>query len=88
MINNGNGLKMNCQHRIRVVKDKGDVYYTICVKCGKRDYALRDQYAIPSVKVCTGKSVTTILKEEDLLPKWPEDIMNLFRKAVKLRKHL
>ena len=35
-----------CQHRIRVVKDNGKVYYTICVKCGERRYARREQYAI------------------------------------------
>ena len=37
---------MTCSHRIKVVKDKAKVYYTICVKCGERNYCLRDQYAI------------------------------------------
>jgi hypothetical protein len=37
---------MNCNHRIRVVKDNVGVYYTICVKCGQRDYHLRNQKAI------------------------------------------
>ncbi len=49
---------------------------------------LRDQYGIPSVKAIVGKSVSQILKEENLLPEWPEDLMNLFKKAIRLRKHL
>lgn len=49
---------------------------------------LRDQYGIPSVKVITGKSVSQILKEKNMLSKWPEDLMNLIKKAVRLRKHL
>ena len=49
---------------------------------------LRDQYGIPSVKTICGKTILQILKEEKLAPKWPEDLMNLFKKAVKLRKHL
>ena len=47
---------------------------------------LRDQYGIPSVKAVLGKSVKEVLKEEKLLPKWPEDLMNLMKKAVRLRK--
>ena len=49
---------------------------------------LRDQHAIPNVKVIVGKSVKQILDDADIKPKYPEDIMNLMRKAVKLRKHL
>ena len=49
---------------------------------------LRDQYGIPSVKVVLGKTIKQVLQEENLLPKWPEDLMNLMKKAVRLRKHL
>ncbi|NYZ79874.1 30S ribosomal protein S15 [Candidatus Micrarchaeota archaeon] len=49
---------------------------------------LRDQYGIPSVKTLTGKSISKILSAEKLLPKWPEDLMNLFKKAVRLKRHL
>ena len=49
---------------------------------------LRDQYGVPSVKVVVGKSIKQILADEGLLGKWPEDLMNLMRKAVRLRKHL
>ena len=49
---------------------------------------LRDQYAIPSVKDVTGKTVKQILKEHGLLPKLPEDLANVIRKAVRLYNHL
>jgi len=49
---------------------------------------LRDQYGIPSVKNVTGKTVTSILEENNLLPKIPEDLLNLLKKAVNLRDHL
>jgi hypothetical protein len=35
-----------CNHRIKVVKDNGKVYYTICIKCGERRHVKRDQTAI------------------------------------------
>jgi len=49
---------------------------------------LRDQYGIPLVKPITGKSITQILKERGLLPPIPEDLANLMRRAVNLRRHL
>ncbi|VVB54200.1 30S ribosomal protein S15 [uncultured archaeon] len=49
---------------------------------------LRDQYGIPSVQQVTGKRVTEILKTENLASELPEDLINMIRKAVALRKHL
>ncbi len=49
---------------------------------------LRDQYGVPSVKAVLGKSIKQVLEENKLAPEYPEDLMNLMRKAVKLRKHL
>jgi len=49
---------------------------------------LRDQYAIPNVKSVTSKSIAKIMKESKLYPDFPEDMMNLLRKAVVLRQHL
>jgi small subunit ribosomal protein S15 len=49
---------------------------------------LRDQHGIPSVRLATGKKITRILHENDEAPKLPEDLMNLMRQAVNLRKHL
>jgi len=49
---------------------------------------LRDQYGIPSVKAVTGKSISELMDENKMLPKYPEDLMNLMRKAVRLHKHV
>ncbi len=49
---------------------------------------LRDQYGIPLVKPITGKSITQILDERGLSQPIPEDLFNLMRRAVNLRRHL
>ncbi|ARM75813.1 30S ribosomal protein S15 [Acidianus manzaensis] len=49
---------------------------------------LRDQYGIPLVKQVTGKKMTKILEEKNLAPELPEDLFNLLRKAVNVRRHL
>ncbi|MFQ6089456.1 MAG: 30S ribosomal protein S15 [Candidatus Methanofastidiosia archaeon] len=49
---------------------------------------LRDQHGVPSVKQMTSKSITKILEEGELSLSYPEDLLNLIRKAVELRKHL
>ena len=38
---------------------------------------LRDTYGIPSVKLATEKSISEILKEKQLLPELPEELMAL-----------
>lgn len=49
---------------------------------------LRDQYGIPNVSQITNKKITRILRENKLAPELPEDLLNLIRKAVKIRRHL
>ncbi len=49
---------------------------------------LRDVYGIPDEKMITKKSITQILKEKNLLPEIPEDLMALIKKSVAIRKHL
>jgi len=49
---------------------------------------LRDQYAVPDIKVATGKNVTKILEYNNIKPEFPEDMQNLIRTALNLRKHL
>ncbi|MBU7012602.1 MAG: 30S ribosomal protein S15 [Theionarchaea archaeon] len=49
---------------------------------------LRDQHGIPSVRMATGKKLTKILQDHEVEPKLPEDLMNLMRQAVNLRKHM
>jgi small subunit ribosomal protein S15 len=67
----------------------------LVVKLAKEGYSsamigliLRDQYGIPSVRDVTGKKITKILEEHGLAPKIPEDLFNLLKRAVNLRKHL
>ncbi|MFH1126255.1 MAG: 30S ribosomal protein S15 [Candidatus Altiarchaeota archaeon] len=49
---------------------------------------LRDQYGIPDVQQVTNKKMTQILLENNIPMELPEDLQNLIRKAVSLRKHL
>ncbi|MGC9111934.1 30S ribosomal protein S15 [Acidilobus sp.] len=49
---------------------------------------LRDQFGVPLVKPILGKNITDVLKERGLEPKIPEDLFNLMKRAVNLRRHL
>ena len=49
---------------------------------------LRDQYAVPNVKIATGKSILQILENNNMKPEIPEDLRNLIRTALSLKKHL
>ncbi|MDI1495130.1 MAG: ribosomal protein S15P [Cenarchaeum symbiont of Oopsacas minuta] len=49
---------------------------------------LRDQHSIPLTKSLTGKTVTEILIERNLLPDLPEDLDNMVKKAIGLQRHL
>ncbi|MCK4973493.1 MAG: 30S ribosomal protein S15, partial [Candidatus Heimdallarchaeota archaeon] len=49
---------------------------------------LRDQYGIPLVRVIANKRIMTILRENDLERRVPEDLRNMIAKAVTIRKHL
>ena len=49
---------------------------------------LRDQYAVPDVKLATGKKISKILEANNIKPEMPEDMRNLIGTALNLRKHL
>lgn len=49
---------------------------------------LRDSYGIPSVKKIIGKSITKVLRENAIKYEIPEDLLNLMKRAVRLREHL
>ena len=49
---------------------------------------LRDQHAIPSVKVMTGKTMSQVLKSRKAAPQYPSDLIDLIRRAMNMRKHL
>jgi len=45
-------------------------------------------YGVPNVKLITGKSVSSIMKEAGFYAEVPEDLFNLMKKAINLRNHL
>jgi small subunit ribosomal protein S15 len=49
---------------------------------------LRDGFGTPLVKILCKKNLSEILRDNNLLPKLPEDLMFLARRAVKIRRHL
>lgn len=65
------------------------------VKLAKRGYStsmigtiLRDSRGVPLVKIVVGKSISQILNENEIVAPLPEDLANLARKALIIRKHL
>ena len=49
---------------------------------------LRDQHAVPDVRLVTGKRIGAILAENDIGGTYPEDMMNLMRQAARIIEHL
>lgn len=49
---------------------------------------MRDQYAIPNVRLATGMSMKEILEEKGVKSDLPEDLSNLMRRAVEINKHV
>lgn len=49
---------------------------------------LRDQHGIPSVRNLCKKPVMQIIEEKTGKVAYPDDLLNLIKKAVNLRKHL
>ncbi len=77
------------------VEKKPKEIETLVVKFGKQGMSsaligltLRDSYGVPSVKNITNKSITQILKENKLTEEIPEDLKNLIKRAIAIRKHL
>ena len=49
---------------------------------------LRDQHAVPDVKLATGERISAIIARNGMTPSYPEDMMNLMRQAVRIINHL
>ena len=49
---------------------------------------LRDSYGVPNVKVITKKTISQILKENKINIEFPDDLMYLIKKQIKLLNHL
>ena len=49
---------------------------------------LRDLHGMPDVKTAVGMSMYDILEKKGIKMEYPEDIMNLMRKAVRMHRHM
>lgn len=49
---------------------------------------LRDQHAVPDVRLVTGERISQTLARNDLSGKYPEDMMNLMRQVLRMIDHL
>jgi small subunit ribosomal protein S15 len=49
---------------------------------------LRDQFAVPDVKIATGKKISKILKDNKIYSEIPEDLKNLIKRSLQIREHL
>ncbi len=58
------------------------------VSMAKIGLILRDQYAIPNVRLATSKSVKAICEEKGLKPELPEDLQALMKRAVEMSDHV
>ena len=49
---------------------------------------LRDQHAVPDVRLVVGKRIGQVLSENDITGKFPEDMMSLMRRALRIIDHV
>ena len=49
---------------------------------------LRDAYGIPNTRIVTGKKITAVMKEKNILPKLPEDMRALVKRLLIITRHL
>lgn len=70
------------------VEEKVDALYNQGLSTSKMGITMRDSYGVPSVALVTGKKITKILKEKNKVGAIPEDLQNLMRKALIIRKHI
>lgn len=49
---------------------------------------LRDQHAVPNVRALIGMPLGKFLKSEGAQPEYPDDLISLIRKAVRMREHI
>jgi small subunit ribosomal protein S15 len=58
------------------------------VSMSKIGLVLRDQYAVPNVRLVTGMSMKEICAEKGVKFELPEDLSDLMRRAVRLNGHI
>lgn len=74
---------------------KKDEAEALVVKLAKQGYSsskiglvLRDTYGVPDVEKLTGKKIMKILEEKGVSSQIPEDIQNLVKQAIHVKKHM
>ncbi|MHC1629126.1 MAG: 30S ribosomal protein S15 [Candidatus Nezhaarchaeales archaeon] len=77
------------------LKISEDEVVSLIVDYAKRGYSpsmigilLRDQHGIALTKAIIGKKITQVLAEKGLAPQLPEDLANLIKRAIRIRRHL
>jgi small subunit ribosomal protein S15 len=58
------------------------------VPAAKIGIILRDQHAVPNVRAVLGMSISAFLAKEKVAPEYPEDLLNLIKKAVRMSTHI
>lgn len=58
------------------------------VSPAKIGLAMRDQYSIANIRALLGMSLGAFLKKENAAPEYPEDLLNLIKKAVRMSAHM
>ena len=77
-------LKYKKEDTEKLIIDLAKQKYTSAMICT----ILRDSYGIPDATVVTNKPISNIMRENNVYPEFPEDLMFLLKKAVELRKHM
>jgi len=49
---------------------------------------LRDTYGVPDIKLISGRTLVAILQEKGLLKELPQDIIDLMKRSIAIRKHM
>jgi small subunit ribosomal protein S15 len=77
------------------MRHKPEEVEQLVVKLAKKEHGsarigtiLRDSYGIPSARLATKQKISAVMKKNKLYPEFPEDMLNLMRKAVNLRAHM
>jgi small subunit ribosomal protein S15 len=77
-----------------VTMSKEEIEHTVVklakegMTASKIGLVLRDNYAVPSVRLATGKTMYEILQESDMKPEIPDDLMALMRRAINVNIHM
>jgi small subunit ribosomal protein S15 len=58
------------------------------VTAAKIGIILRDQHAVPNARAILGMSISAFLANEKMAPEYPEDLLNLIKKAVRMSGHI